>query len=64
MKKFIGGFLAGAILFGTAGALAATYVATPAGFPVLVNGSEFTSDPPAMVINAVSYTHLRAHETD
>ena len=39
MKKFIGGFLAGAILFGTAGALAATYVATPAGFPVLVNVS-------------------------
>lgn len=29
MKKFIGGFLAGTILFGTAGALAATYVATP-----------------------------------
>ena len=60
MKKFIGGFLAGAILFGTAGALAATYVATPAGFPVLVNGSEFTSDPPAMVINDRTYLPLRA----
>ncbi len=60
MKKFLSGFMAGALIFGTAGALAATYVATPASFPVLVNGKEFTSDPPAMVIEDRTYLPLRA----
>lgn len=50
MKRFICGFLAGALVFGTVGAFAASYIANPAGFKVLVNGKEFVSDPPALVV--------------
>lgn len=60
MKKFICGFLSGALIFGGIGAFAASYIANPAGFKVLVNGKEFTSDPPAMVINDRTYLPLRA----
>lgn len=59
-KKFIAGFVSGALLFGTAGALAVQYVASPAGFKVLVNGKEFTSDPPALVVEGRTYLPLRA----
>ena len=60
MKKFIAGFLSGAILFGTAGAFAVTYIAQPAGFKVLVNGKEFQSDPPALEVEGRTYLPLRA----
>lgn len=60
MKRFISGFILGAMIFATIGAVAVTYVATPAGFKVMVNGKEFTSDPPAMVINDFTYLPLRA----
>lgn len=60
MKRFLVGFLSGALIFGTVGAFAASYIANPAGFKVVVNGEEFTSDPPAMVINDRTYLPLRA----
>ncbi len=60
MKKFISGFLAGAVCFCTIGAFAASYVADVAGFKVLVNGKEFVSDPPALVVEGRTYLPLRA----
>ena len=60
MKRFICGFLAGALVFGTVGAFAASYIANPAGFKVLVNGKEFVSDPPALVVEGRTYLPLRA----
>ena len=59
MKKFILGTITGAAIVSTIG-IAATYTAAPATFKVLVNGKEFTSDPPAMVINDRTYLPLRA----
>jgi cellulosome anchoring protein cohesin region len=59
MKKFISGIIVGVLISSTV-AFAASYVANPAGFKVLVNGKEFTSDPPAMVINDRTYLPLRA----
>ena len=59
MKKFIIGFLIGAMIFGTVG-YAVTYVAQPATFKVMVNGKEFVSDPPALVVEGRTYLPLRA----
>lgn len=59
MKKFISGFLAGVILAGTIG-FAATYIANPVDFKVLVNGKEFVSDPPALEVEGRTYLPLRA----
>ncbi len=60
MKRFICGFLAGATLFVTAGVFAVQYAANPVDFKVLVNGKEFTSDPPALEVNGRTYLPLRA----
>ena len=60
MKKFLCGFIAGAMVFSAVGILAATYVAEPATFKVLVNGQEFVSDPPALVVEGRTYLPLRA----
>lgn len=60
MKKFISGFLAGAIVFGSMGVFAASYVANPAGFKVFVNGKEFKSDPVVLEVNGSTYLPLRA----
>ena len=60
MKRFICGFLIGAMLFGAIGTFAASYVANPVSFKVLVNGEEFTSDPPPVEINGRTYLPLRA----
>ncbi len=59
MKKFISGFLVGAILCGGV-VFGVSYVAEPAGFDVLVNGSIFTSDPPPLVVEGRTYLPLRA----
>ena len=59
MKKFISGIITGALLTSSI-ALAASYVAEPASFKVLVNGKEFTSDPPALVVEGRTYLPLRA----
>ncbi len=60
MKKFICGFLIGAMLFGALGAFAVSYVANPVDFKVLVNGKEFVSDPPALEVEGRTYLPLRA----
>ena len=60
MRKFLSGFLAGAIIFSAIGAFAVSYVAEPATFKVLVNGEEFNSDPPALVVEGRTYLPLRA----
>ena len=60
MKKFISGFLAGSIISFTIGIFAVSYVAEPATFKVMVNGKEFTSDPPVLVIDGNTYLPLRA----
>lgn len=57
-KKFIAGTVTGALLTGSIAF--AAYTAEPASFKVLVNGKDFTSDPPAMVINGSTYLPLRA----
>ena len=59
MKKFIIGIIIGVII-ASSFAIAASYVAEPASFKVLVNGKEFTSEPPVMVINGSTYLPLRA----
>ena len=59
MKKFISGALTGAVLTSTI-AFAASYVAQDATFKVFVNGKEFTSDPPALVVEGRTYLPLRA----
>ena len=59
MKKFVSGAMTGAILAGSI-AFAASYVAEPASFKVLVNGKEFVSDPPALVVEGRTYLPLRA----
>lgn len=61
MKKFISGFVVGALLFSMLGVFAAaTYVAKPVDFKVLVNGKEFTSDPPPLEVDGRTYLPLRA----
>lgn len=59
MKKFISGILTGILITSTI-ALAASYIAEPASFKVLVNGIEFNSDPPALVVEGRTYLPLRA----
>ena len=59
MKKFIAGVLVGTLISGSI-AYAATYVANVASFKILVNGKEFTSDPPALVVEGRTYLPLRA----
>lgn len=59
MKKFIAGVIVGTIISSSI-AFAATYVANVANFKVLVNGKEFTSDPPALVVEGRTYLPLRA----
>ena len=59
MKKFISGFIAGAIVFSTV-AFAATYSAKTASFKVYVNGKEFQSSQETVVINGSTYMPLKA----
>ena len=59
MKKFIIGLVCGIMLASTF-AFAATYISEPATFKVLVNGEEFVSDPPVLVIEGSTYLPLRA----
>lgn len=59
MKKFVAGVLVGTIISSTI-AFAATYVANVASFKVFVNGEEFVSDPPALVVDGRTYLPLRA----
>ena len=59
MKKFLLGMIVGVTLTSTfAGAV--SYMAHQASFKVLVNGEEFISDPPALVVEGRTYLPLRA----
>ena len=60
MKKFISGFVIGATIFGGLSGLAVSYVANSVDFKVLVNGKEFVSDPPALIVEGRTYLPLRA----
>ncbi|MDP4118682.1 MAG: stalk domain-containing protein [Bacillota bacterium] len=60
MKKFLSGFLSGAIIFGAISGFAVSYVANPVNFKVLVNGKEFVSDPPALEVDGHTYLPLRS----
>lgn len=61
MKKFITGFITGALVFSAVTAFAAvTYEALPASFKVLVNGKEFVSEKPTVVIEGSTYMPLKA----
>ncbi len=59
MKKFISGLLLGAILFGTV-SFAAGYEAVLPTFKVFVDGNEFHSDPPVLVVQDRTYLPLKA----
>ena len=60
MKRFVCGFILGALLFGGLSTFAVSYIAESAEFKVLVNGNEFVSDPPALVVDGRTYLPLRA----
>ena len=60
MKKFVSGFLVGALISAGIGTLAVQYVASPVDFKVLVNGEEFVSNPPALEVEGRTYLPLRA----
>ena len=60
MKKFILGFVCGAVLFAVIGVIALTYTAEVVQFPVFVNGEEFTSDPMPVLIEGRTFLPLRA----
>ena len=60
MRKFIMGFISGALIFSMIGAVALSYIAKPVDFKVLVNGEEFVSDPPALEVEGRTYLPLRA----
>lgn len=59
MKKFITGLITGILLSSTI-AFAASYVAQTPTFKVFVNGKEFTSNPPTLVIEGSTYLPLKA----
>jgi len=60
MKKFILGFICGAVLFVAIGVIATTFTAEVVQFPVFVNGDEFTSDPMPVLIEGRTFLPLRA----
>ena len=60
MKKAIAGFVAGSLIFGSIGVFAGSYVANTVDFKVMVNGKEFTSDPPPLEVEGRTYLPLRA----
>ena len=60
MKKFVTGFIVGAIICSMLGAFAVSYIAEPVTFKVMVNGKEFVSESPALAINGSTYLPLKA----
>ena len=59
MRNFILGFLVASLVFGTV-AIANEFRVERAGFDILVNGEEFKSDPPPVVIDGRTFLPLRA----
>jgi len=60
MKKFVTGFIVGAIICSMLGAFAVSYIAEPVTFKIMVNGKEFVSESPALAINGSTYLPLKA----
>ena len=60
MKKFVTGFIVGALICSMLGAFAVSYIAEPVTFKVMVNGKEFVSESPALAINGSTYLPLKA----
>jgi peptidyl-prolyl cis-trans isomerase B (cyclophilin B) len=60
MKKFIAGVLVGAALSASAAVHATSYEALSANFAILVNGSEWRGDKPAVTIDGSAYLPLKA----
>ena len=60
MKKFLSGLIAGLILCLSSVVFAQEFQALTASFKVFINGSEFVSDKPAVVINGSTYLPLKA----
>lgn len=56
-RKFVTGFICGALLFGTAGVFAGQYVATENSFPVKLNGQDVSLE--GYSINDYTYFKLR-----
>ncbi len=60
MKKFVTGFIVGAIICSMIGAFAVSYIAETVTFKIFVDGKEFISDKPALAINGSTYLPLKA----
>jgi len=63
LQGFMAGLLAGIMLFAGTTVLAAnyqTYQASTANFPIYINGDEWKTDSPVVVINGRTYLPLRA----
>ena len=60
LQGFIAGLLAGILLFAGTTVFAANYQALTATFPVYINGEEWKTDNPAVVIDGRTYLPLKA----
>ena len=60
IKSLIAGIIIGVILFSGATVLAANYQALTATFPIYINGEEWQTDSPVVVIEGRTYLPLRA----
>ena len=61
MKRFVSGLVVGATISSLIGVCAAkAYIANPLSYKVVVNGKDFTSDPPPVEIEGRTYLPLRA----
>ena len=57
-RNFLAGFLSGALIFGTIGALAAGLVATPNAFPIRLNGNDVSIEG----YNIEGYTYFKLRD--
>jgi len=60
LQGFIIGLIAGIMLFAGTTVLAANYQALTATFPVCINGEEWKTDSPILVIDGRTYLPLKA----
>ena len=60
IKSLITGIIIGALLFSGMTVLAANFDAFTATFPIYINGEEWETDSPAVVIEGRTYLPLRA----
>ena len=60
IKSLIAGIILGVILFSGATVFAANYQAQTATFPIYINGEEWQTDSPVVVIDGRTYLPLKA----